>query len=184
MNCSDFVALFSDYEDGTASPADVVLLEEHLTACARCRRYKAVVERGAEVLRSLPAPELREDFVPRLQHRLYRAQESFASEATASRTPAFAVFGVAVLLTVVAWSPLLRATPPVVELAPIVVDRAPVQPFPLRAASARDRPLQLWREPALDVGLWDDTRLYEYSALSRRYDRSMEPRQVGLVDRN
>jgi hypothetical protein len=125
-------------------------------------------------------PELRDDFVPLLHNRLYRAQDAAASAPTASRTPAVAVLGVAVLLTAVAWSPLLRGTPPVVELAPIVVDRAPAPPSRVRAASSGERPLELWREPALDSGLWDDTRLYEYSALSRRY-RSPATRQVGLV---
>jgi predicted anti-sigma-YlaC factor YlaD len=182
MNCTEFVARFSDFEDGTVSSADLAVMEEHLSDCVSCRRYRAVVERGAALLRALPVPELQEDFVPRLQHRLYRAQETVVAEPTASRTPAVAVFGVAVLLTVMAWSPLLLGTPPVIELAPIVVDRAPASPSPARAASARDRPLELWREPGLDVGLWEDTRLYEYSALSRRYERSLATRQVGLVD--
>jgi len=180
MNCSEFVARFSDFEDGSASSADRAAMEEHLATCASCRRYRAVVERGAAVLRSLPVPELRDDFVPRLHDRLYRVREVSVPVATASRTPAVAVLGVAILLTAMAWSPLLRGTPPVVELEPIVVDRAPAPPSPARAASAEgQRPLQLWREPSLDAGLWDDTRLYEYSALSRRY--SPTARQVGLV---
>jgi hypothetical protein len=180
MTCTEFVARFTDYEDGIASAADVEAMEEHLGRCVSCRRYKAVVERGAALLRSLPVPELREDFAPRLQNRLYRIQESLPPEPNASRTPAVAVFGVAVLLTVVAWSPFLLGSPPVIELPPIVVDRAP-EPPPARSANLQERPLELRSAPELDLGLWDDTRLYEYSALSRRYDGSARTRQVGFV---
>ena len=180
MNCSEFVARFTDYVDGDAPPEDVGAMEEHLGGCESCRRYKTVVENGAALLRSLPAPELREDFEPRLQHRLYHVHEERSlSEHATSRTPAFAVFGIALLLTAVAWSPLLRGSAPVVQLEPIVVDRAPVAPR-IRPVSTQRRPLQLRSEPALDEGLWDDTRFYEYTPLSRRYD-DLRPRQVGLA---
>jgi anti-sigma factor RsiW len=180
MNCSEFVGRFTDYVDGDAAPEDVGAMEEHLGGCESCRRYKTVVEHGAELLRSLPAPELREDFEPRLQHRLYHVLEERAvSEHATSRTPAFAVFGIAVLLTAVAWSPLLKGSAPVVQLEPIVVDRAPATPR-VRPVGAQRRPLELRATPALDLGLWDDTRLYEYSPLSRRYD-DLRTRQVGLA---
>jgi anti-sigma factor RsiW len=180
MNCSEFVARFTDYRDGAAPPEDVEAMEKHLGGCESCRRYKTVVEHGAALLRSLPAPELREDFEPRLQHRLYHVQEERSlSEHATSRTPAFAVFGIAVLLTAVAWSPLLRASAPVVQLEPIVVDRAPTAPR-IRLVSTQRRPLELRAAPALDEGLWADTRLYEYSPLSRRYD-DLRLRQVGLA---
>ena len=179
MNCSEFVARFTDYVDGDAPSIDVEAMEEHLGGCESCRRYRTVVEHGAALLRSLPAPELREDFEPRLQHRLYHVQEerSISDHAT-SRMPAFAVFGIAVLLTAVAWSPLLKGSAPVVQLEPIVVDRAPATP--VRPASTQRRPLELRAAPALDEGLWDDTRLYEYSPLSRRYD-GLRTHQVGLA---
>jgi anti-sigma factor RsiW len=179
MNCSEFVAHFTDYVDGAAPPADVRAMEEHLGRCDSCRRYKTVVEHGAELLRSLPAPELREDFEPRLQHRLYHLREErLLPEAATSRTPALTVVGIALLLTAVAWSPLLRTSAPVVELPPIVVDRAPstLRLFP----GAERSPLRLRAEPALDQGLWDDTRFYEYTPLSRRYEGDLRTRQVGL----
>lgn len=180
MNCSEFVARFTDYVDGDAPPADVEAMEEHLGGCESCRRYRTVVEHGAALLRSLPAPELQEDFEPRLQHRLYHVQEERSlSEHATSRTPAFAVFGIAVLLTAVAWSPLLRGSAPVVQLEPIVVDRAPTAPR-VRPVNGERRPLELRPAPALDAGLWEDTRLYEYSPLSRRYD-DLRTRQVGLA---
>ena len=181
MTCSEFVARFTDYVDGAAPPADARAMEEHLATCGSCRRYKTVVEHGAQLLRSLPTPELREDFEPRLQHRLYHVQEELTlTTQPTSRTPALTVLGIAVLLTAVAWAPLLRTGAPVVELEPIVVNRAPTPPR-VRPASLQPRPLQLRAEPALDNGLWDDTRLYEYSPLSRRYESDMRTRQVGLA---
>jgi len=182
MDCSEFVARFTDYVDGTAPATDAAAMQAHLDGCESCRRYKTVVEHGAELLRSLPEPELREDFEPRLQHRLYHVlEERTLSEHATSRTPAFAVFGIAVLLTAVAWSPLLRGGAPVVQLDPIVVDRAPAPVPRIRPVSAPRRPLQVRLAPALDGGLFDDTRLYEYTPLSRRYEDDLRARQVGLA---
>lgn len=177
MNCSDFVARFTDYLDGSARPEDVRAMDEHLEGCDSCRRYKNVIEHGASVLRSLPEPELREDFAPRLQHRLYHVQdERTSSDHVASRAPALTVLGIALVLTAVAWSPLLRSGVPVIELDPIVVDHAPTT-FQVVPASTRGvQPAS----PDLDGRLWDNTRLYEYSPLSRRYDGRPRPRQVGF----
>ncbi len=181
MNCSDFVARFTDYVDDAAPPALVQAMEEHLDGCVSCRRYQAVVEHGAELLRSLPAPELREDFEPRLQHRLYHVQEELTlSTHATSRTPALTVFAIAVLLTAVAWSPLLREGAPVVELEPIVVNRAPPAPR-IRPAALQARAIEPRVAPTLDAGLWEDTRLYEYSPLSRRYQSELRAVQVGLA---
>lgn len=154
-------------------------MEAHLAHCESCRRYHRVLEDGSSLLRSLPKPELREDFAPRLQHRLYHVQEERSlSEHATSGAPALTVLGIAVLLAAVAWAPMLRGSAPVVQLAPIVVDRAPprlpaIPPSPLgtQVGSRADRDLD-------DVDLWGDTRLYEYSSLRRQYQG---PRQVGFT---
>jgi anti-sigma factor RsiW len=177
MNCSDFVTRFTDYLDGSVPADEVREMDEHLEGCDSCRRYKTVVEHGASVLRSLPAPELREDFAPRLQHRLYHVQEErVLPDHVASRAPALTVLGIAVVLTAVAWSPLLRSGDPVIELEPIVVDHAPPAPLRILPASMPGSA----SVPDLQGRLWDNTRLYEYSPLSRRYEDRMRPRQVGL----
>ena len=127
MTCSDFVTRFSEYFDGTAPEEFARQAEAHLAGCSSCRRYQRVFERGREVLAAMPAPELNEDFVPRLQHRLYMADhDAVLRRHTSSGTMGFAVLGIAVLLAGVAWSATLRATVPVVDLAPIVVSRPPV----------------------------------------------------------
>jgi anti-sigma factor RsiW len=98
--------------------------DEHLASCAECRRYMHVIERGLELLHALPAPEVRDDFVPRLQHRIYHVdQERSLRWHTSSGTTALAMAGMAILLTAVAWSPVLRSSAPTVELEPIVVSR-------------------------------------------------------------
>lgn len=171
MNCSDFVARFTDYVDGSACRGDVEAMDRHLDACGSCRRYRIVFEHGASVLRSLPQPELREDFEPRLRHRIYHLDDlQKLSDHSASGTPALSVLGIALVLTAVAWSPTLRGELPVVELDPIVVDRAPARGSPRSEARSSEhlRPASL---TDLDRGLWDNTVLYEYSPLSQRYRR-------------
>ena len=177
MNCTDFMARSSEFFDGSADDRDHALMEAHLRACDSCRRYKAVYEQGASLLRSLPEPELAEDFEPRLRHRLFHVDDRRALiDSSASATPALTVLGLAVLLTFVAWSPLLRAEPPVVDLAPIVVDRVR-QPAPA-APSRSVSPAVVFS--ALGRGLWDDARLYEYTRLSKRYARDGGIRRVGF----
>lgn len=183
MTCTEFVESFSDYHDGTATEAQVREAERHMSSCRRCRRYRDVVARGAALLRSLPPPDVREDFVPRLQHRLYHVDEEAALRRhSSSGANGLAVLGVVIVLTAVAWSPTLRHGAPVVELAPIVVSRPPVsrvRPVTFSALSAA-RPAAPSARPAL----WDDahTLLFEYSRLARRYGHGTAVRQAGLQE--
>lgn len=172
MNCSDLLARFTDYLDGTASDEEMVEFERHLDTCASCVRYRAVLERGADLLRALPEPELREDFGPRLQHRMYHVDDERVLGAhAASGAPALTVLGIAVLLTAVAWSPTLFTGQPLVQLEPIVVDRAPTR-SPVRPASVTPPgTFSSKTETVLAEGLWANTLLYDYSPLSQRYDR-------------
>lgn len=181
MTCSEFVEGFSDYHDGTASAVGIREAEDHLSSCAGCRRYRDVLVRGAEVLRALPTPGVREDFVPRLQHRLYHVDQKEAlHRQSTSGSPGVAVFGVAVLFAAAAWSPTLHRGVPVVELAPIVVSHRPVpraRPVTFSALSAR-RPTS--RGEAAE--LWTDAHLvlFEYSRLAQRYGHGSALRQAGL----
>lgn len=182
MDCAEFLAIYSDIADGTAAGDRLDAAEAHASTCASCRRYRDVLHAGTKLLRSLPAPELAHDFHPRLQHRLFHAADARRdAPGDGSATPPLTVLGMALLITVVAWSPIFGRDP-VVELEPIVVSRpAPVRPT--RPANALPGLLQPVRAASgLDGGLWDDPRalLYEYSPLSQRYRRASPLRRTGL----
>jgi anti-sigma factor RsiW len=181
MDCPEIISRFSDYLDGSTPSDELREMEAHLAGCESCRRYKSVLEHGASLLHTLPRAELREDFGQRLQHRLFHVHdERSLSEHVMSGAPALTVLGIAVLLTAVAWAPMLRGSAPLVQLAPIVVDRAPAR---LQAPSASWIRVPM-REPDdrdLDADLWDDARLYEYSQLHRRYQGDAQTRQVGFA---
>lgn len=185
MSCADFMERFSDYLDGSAPVEEAVALEGHLERCEACRRYRTVLEHGATVLRTLPAPELREDFEPRLWHRLYHVDDERVLTAHQSGAPALTVLGIAILLTALAWAPVLRGGPDDLRLEPIVVDRAPrAREAPYRPASFLPVGTFGTRSPAgLGVGLWDEALLYEYSALSQRYNQRVPLRRVSDPDR-
>ncbi len=182
MTCAEFVEGFSEYYDGTAPRALVREAEDHLETCSSCRRYRRVMERGAELLRALPEPEVNEDFVPRLRHRLYHVdQEPSLRGHTTSGTTALAVIGMALLLAAAAWSPALWQGVPTVELAPIVVSRPhstvrlrALDYFPGRFGQATPRVRQ--------AGLWDDASalLFQHSRLYQRYETTSAIRRTGL----
>jgi anti-sigma factor RsiW len=179
MDCTTFVASFTDYLDGVLPHEETRAMQAHLEQCGSCRRYRNVVVQGRSVLLSLPVPELGEDFSSKLEHRLFRAADEALPDEVASRAPALAVLGIAVLLTVVAWAPLLIGGSPVVQLDPIVVDHAPatLRRLPTTWAGRVD-PTEGLGE--VDARLWEDMSLYEFSPLSRRYQETARARQVGL----
>lgn len=179
MNCSEYVAHCSDHLDGLLSQADRAAFDEHRRHCLTCRRYAAVLEQGATLLHALPEPELPEDFVPRLQHRIYSVDEEQALGRGASATPGMAIVGMALLLTAVAWAPALWNSAPVVVMEPIVVDEEPRVAGPLPAMPA-ELPSP---EPLTEMGgLFDDGQalMYEYSPLSQRYRQRAAVRRAGL----
>lgn len=180
MTCTEFVAGFSDFYDGTATDEFVAAAEEHLAGCRSCRRYRHVVHSGARLLRALPGVELREDFHPRLRHTLFHVDDgALLRRHTSSGTTVLVVAGIATFLSALAWSPTLKPSAPVVELAPIVVSA----PAAVRAATNR---FESYRGVAARTqrGLWEDAhRLFiEYSALSRRYSQRSPLIRTGLEE--
>jgi hypothetical protein len=181
MTCSDFVARFSEYFDGTASEKDLREAEEHLSGCCSCRRYRDVVRRGAELLRTLPLPEVPEDFGPRLQHRLYHVDaEAVLKGPSSSAAPGMTVLAMALVLAAVAWAPTLRPTAPEIELPAVEVSQPPMS---LRYRTRPAYPFKVDQEsyglgdmPHLvrPVDLWKDPpgRLFQYSILFPKVRRS------------
>ena len=167
MKCRDFLARFSEYYDDRATDAGA--FESHLEGCARCRRYADVIGRGAAIFRSMPGPSLRDDFRPRLQHRIYHVDEESllrnGGGGTAIRVGTALV--AAMVLMVAAWSPELANEAPQVVLPAIIVSQPPER---LQAEPVRPRLLNpRFGESSLDGDeLWNRA-LYEYSPLSERY---------------
>jgi len=183
MNCSDFLSRFTDYRDGALAPTEVETLESHLRDCEACRRYRTVLERGSNLLRSLPEPELRSDFVPRLRHRLYHVDDERALAAHQSGASALTVLGIAIILTALAWAPVLRGAGGDLVLEPIVVDRAPDR-SPFRPVMLTPPGTFSTSTPAeIPSTLFENALLYDYSALSQRYEQRTRVRRVAEFGR-
>lgn len=187
MECSEFLKRFSEYVDGSLDAETRSRFDAHESECPSCRRYEQVVEKGAELFRSLDPLEVPQDFRPRLQHRIYHVEDGDAlpDRAGSSGVTAATALGMAVLLSVAAWSPTLRAPEPEVELEPITASR-PFQRKPLATASLT-RPLVL--EPVAsggftkdDLELWARSHelLFRFSSLSRGQPAGSALRQVGV----
>jgi hypothetical protein len=181
MTCESFLEGFTEFRDGVATDAFRRDAEEHLKTCPDCRHYQRVVERGLDVLRDDQPLEVPEDFRPRLRHRLFHVDDEAALHRHInSGATGLAVLSIALVLSVVVWSPLLRPDAPVVQLSPIVVSRPPA---PLRLEPAGipldDEPAG---SPAADADLWHDAHvlLFQYSALSQRYRQRALLRRAGL----
>jgi len=176
MSCCDFIERFSDYFDGVGDGAFLEEAEAHLSSCGSCRRYAEVVRRGGELVRAAPAVSVREDFYPRLKHRIYHMEDARALSrgSAGSATTAATILGMAVLLSVVAWSPLMRSDRARFELSPIVVSfpsssRSPgLRPPPVDLSS---RGFAYGRFAPRSRALWERPHalLWEYSPLYERY---------------
>jgi hypothetical protein len=190
MTCSRFIDSFSRYVDGSGSPAFVAEAEAHLETCSECRRYLEVYRRGTDLLRSFPEVEVSDDFRPRLRHRIFHVRDeealARAREGSGSAATAATALGMAVLLVLAAWSPVVLDRAREVELSPIVVSlpesRAPgLQPPPadlLPVGSPVSVPTGA--EPGAD-NLWSESSelLFRHSPLYDR-SRSASVRRTGL----
>lgn len=166
MDCKRFLERFSEYYDGEA--ADAAAFERHTRECARCRRYAETVSRSLALLRVIPKATVRDDFHPRLQHRIYHIQEDIARRRHgAPFTRLGVVFAVTVLLALAVWGPELVRQPPEVALPPIIVSAPPPVRVTAPATPVRHGTIRLL-DSSLDGGdLWSRA-LYEYSHLAER----------------
>jgi anti-sigma factor RsiW len=176
MNCTHFLARFSEYYDGLMDPEERERAEEHLRDCASCRRYRRVVERGVERLRSLQPVSVPDDFQARVRDRLRHEEDDRGPAmvgSAASGTSLGAALAMALLLVAVAWSPSLEDGAPEVRVPAIVVSEpAPsVRPGLSVPASSFFRARSELRVDLDAPTLWRDpgSLLHEYSSLHRRY---------------
>lgn len=121
VDCSQFLDQYSEFRDGLLPVERMCALQEHLDDCASCARYDRVVEEGIRVFRDLPEVEPSQDFIPRLQHRLYHLEDEMRHPAHhASGTSVAFMLTIAAVIGVSAWMPAVRPRPAVVHLAPVV----------------------------------------------------------------
>jgi hypothetical protein len=79
MDCKTFLNGYSDYRDGLLDAEGYAAFDDHLAGCDSCARYDRVVAGGVQVLHGLPEMEVSEDFMERLQHRLWHEQDDMAA---------------------------------------------------------------------------------------------------------
>jgi anti-sigma factor RsiW len=126
VNCSDFLQDYSSYRDGLLSSDRGNELRSHLTVCESCARYDRVVGGGVELVRSLEAVEPSEDFMDRLQHRIYHVEDEMRQARFSSGTSIALTVAIAAAIGVTAWTPSLRPSAQEVMLPPVVAS-APVR---------------------------------------------------------
>lgn len=78
MDCEEFLAGYSDFLDKKFERHPLAEYCEHLLRCTSCGEYDRVVRRGLQLVRQLEPPEPREDFVPRVHHRLLSRARAIA----------------------------------------------------------------------------------------------------------
>jgi len=181
MNCSEFLASFSEYYDAAPGSPERRAGELHVESCEPCARYVHVVDRGVSLLRTMPSPRPAANFFRRLEHRILHVLDDDSRHGSSSALPMATVVGMAVLLTVVAWSPALRNATPEVELDPIVVSNPPED---ARRYSGRPPFLLGGEATPLAVGqdLFDDptSLFFQYSPLGAKYRNGRYLRRAGL----
>jgi hypothetical protein len=185
MTCSDFIDRFSEYFDRVGDERFIGEAEAHLASCSSCRRYLEVIERGRELIRSSPVVKVAGDFYPRLKHRLFHIEDgdSISRGSAGSATTGATILGMAVLLTLVAWAPMMRAReqePEPSSLAQRSTNGAMgLRPPPVSfsrnsvtfSQTFERAPRELWETELL---------LWEYSPLRERYGPVGGLRRVGL----
>lgn len=165
MRCPEFISRYSEYQDGRLSAELTAAFESHASACDRCGRYGAVLEKSTGVLRDLPRleppPRFREALVQRIHVDGELERLWMGSRGSAVTTGA--VLALAVVLTALAWSPAFKpessATPTAggVELEDLGVRVTPVGTF---SSSTIVDSENLWQSP--------NDLLHSYSSLSNR----------------
>jgi hypothetical protein len=186
MRCSEFIDRFSEYFDRVGDERFLEDAESHLASCPSCSRYLEVIERGRELIRSSPSVRVAGDFYPRLKHRLFHLddKDSLSRGSAGSATTGVTILGMAVLLTLVAWAPLMRVRGREVEQGPTLTRHSTngvsgLRPPPVSFSSNGARFPEGFDRTSRDV--WEpQLLLWEYSQLRESYAPAGGLRRVGL----
>jgi hypothetical protein len=156
MDCDTFLDGHSDFRDGLLTLPDRVAFEAHLRECDHCARYDRVVDKGVRVLRARPELEVSDDFMDRLQHRLYHVDDEMAA-ARRRRGPvsrgAVAALAAAASVAAVALLPRLYPGAPTVTMLQPVAASAPAPAPAYRVASGSAAPSQGLAAQLEEVGV-------------------------------
>lgn len=106
--CSEFLALYGEYVDGTLQGVVQQRLSAHVDACDSCARYDRIIRRGAGLARDFMTIEPSPEFEQRLQHRIFHEQDMSALQGGRPAAISTAL-AVAAMIALVAWSPVLIA---------------------------------------------------------------------------
>ena len=188
-DCSGFLALASEYVDGTLSDEARSACDRHVRECASCASYHETLRQGLGLLRAFAVPPLSDGFRHRLRHRLMHEadRDSLTPAALGSGSSAVALFAMSILLAVIAWTPTLLQFDGSAGLgvdleAPVAGATArPVESVvsrPLFQPASENRAIRRVDETVPDDDFWADSRdlLFELAPISDRYrDRRGTP---------
>jgi len=129
VECSQFLEGYSSYRDGELDDETRLRFEAHLSGCASCARYDRVITKGVHLYTQLPEITPSDDFLPRLQHRLFHVEEEMRGPGrTGSGAQAALTLAIAATIAAVAWVPATRTSPSMLELPPVAA-RAPAPAY-------------------------------------------------------
>jgi hypothetical protein len=150
VDCSRFLEGYSAYRDGELDDVVRAQFEAHRSECSSCARYDRVIRKGVELYLRCPEVTPSEDFLPRLQHRLYHIDEEMRAPArNSSGAQAAVTLALAASIAAIAWFPTTQSKERMIEL-PAVAARAPLPPpAPMRIET---RPFYL--PPPLGLDGW------------------------------
>ena len=119
-DCNRFLQEYSDYRDGALSVEQEAEFREHVAKCPCCARYDRVLRVGSDLLAHLPAEQPTDDFMPRLQHRLYNVDEGLVDMPAHRFAGGAALVGVAAVgLLALFWLPFAATVPVEMQLDPV-----------------------------------------------------------------
>jgi hypothetical protein len=137
MDCNEFLARYSEYDDSRIAPTEAARFRAHMQECPSCARYDRVLRKGRMVARQMGV-DSSEDFLLRLDQRLW--VEAHRARASGLRRPAqiaAALAAVTVLMATSAGVGILGVRPAesdpitggVEEVVPVVLvpEGAPVR---------------------------------------------------------
>ncbi|TFG64896.1 MAG: hypothetical protein E4H28_04725 [Gemmatimonadales bacterium] len=124
MQCATFIDEYTDFRDGLVTPVREAEFLEHSLRCPDCGRYDRVMRSGLDLLSDLPQPDSPDDFMTRLQHRLYNLDQGVVDKTSHRLLGSAALVGVATVgVLALFWLPFAASVPVEWELAPVAAEK-------------------------------------------------------------